>query len=75
MHRGRRNDNENDPVPGSRKTKEKNTKTEEDSVPGGRKSGTEKDSFHGGRKSLTREPIKPWCETMVGLVGWWRFLI
>ena len=69
---GSRNENENDPVPGGRKSEEKSTKTEEDSVPGGRKTTTEKDSVHGGRKSLTRGPVKPYCETMVGLVGWWR---
>ena len=59
---GSRNDNENDQVPGGRKSKEKSTKTEEDSVPGGRKTATEKDSVHGGRRYLTRGPVKPWCE-------------
>ena len=57
---GTRNENENDPVPGGSKSEERSTTTENDSV-------------HCGSKSLTRRAIKPWCEMMVELVGWWNW--
>ena len=52
---GSENENEDNPVPGGRKSEERSTSSEKDSVPCGRKTA-----------------LKPWCETMVGLVGWWR---